>query len=188
MKMNSAPKRLIFSGLAVLVLGAGAFTAYDLISPPPSLLGAWNMTDQGVAISGYDTVAYFTEGKPQKGSTEFQHDWQDATWQFANQSHRDLFAADPEAYVPEFGGFCAAAMSYGTVAKADPETWAIIEGKLYLNYDELARELFHENLLANIFKAETKWVAEIDEYEQDKIRLAKVETKKRALAEAKQDR
>ena len=97
----------------IVVVMAAVF--FQETEPRAALVGAWNMTDQGVAISGYDTVAYFTEGKPQKGDAEFQHDWQDATWQFANQSHRDLFAADPESYVPEFGGFCAAAMSYSPI-------------------------------------------------------------------------
>ena len=177
----------ILAGTATIVVVMAA-VFFQETEPRAALVGAWNMTDQGLAISGYDTVAYFTEGKPQKGDAEFQHSWQDATWQFANQSHRDLFAADPEAYVPEFGGFCAAAMSYGTVAKADPETWAIIDGKLYLNYDESARELFHENLMQNISKAETHWIAEVDEFEQEQIRLAKIEAKKRALAEAEQGR
>ena len=59
----------------------------------------------GVAIKGYDTVAYFTEGRAIKGETEFALSWQDARWLFANARHRDLFAANPERYAPQFGGF-----------------------------------------------------------------------------------
>ncbi len=163
MKMNAAPKRLVFAGLAGLVLGAGAFTAYALMIPPPGLLGAWNMTDHGVAISGYDTVAYFTEGKPQKGSAEFQHSWQDATWQFAKQSHRDLFAADPEAYAPAYGGYCAYGVALRNKPSIDPEAWSIVDGRLYLNLSKSIQARWEQDIPGYIVKADAIWLEIVDD-------------------------
>ena len=73
-----------------------------------------------VAIQGYDTVAYFTAGKPVKGSPEFEAVWQGARWQFANAEHQDMFSADPETYAPRFGGYCVMGMTMGLSAKPNP--------------------------------------------------------------------
>ena len=149
-------------GLLALVLGGGVIAAFAVMTPQTELHGTWNKSDQDVAISGYDTVAYFTEGRPVKGDAGINYAWRDANWQFATQKHRDMFTADPEQYVPEFGGFCAAAMTYGAVAKANPEHWAIVDGKLYLNYDDYAYQVFHENLAENIAKADVKWAEKVE--------------------------
>lgn len=149
-------------GLLALVLAGGVIAAFAVMTPQTELHGAWNKSDQDVAISGYDTVAYFTEGRPVKGDAGINYAWRDANWQFATQKHRDMFTADPELYVPEFGGFCAAAMTYGAVAKANPEHWAIVDGKLYLNYDDYAYQVFHENLAKNIAKADVKWAEKVE--------------------------
>ena len=149
-------------GLLALVLAGGVIAAFAVMTPQTELHGTWNKSDQDVAISGYDTVAYFTEGRPVKGDAGINYAWRDANWQFATQKHRDMFTADPEKYVPEFGGFCAAAMTYGAVAKANPEHWAIVDGKLYLNYDDYAYQVFHENLAENIAKADVKWAEKVE--------------------------
>ena len=70
-----------------------------------------NKDADGVAILGYDTVAYFTDGRPVKGSPDFEYVWQDARWRFASAEHRTLFASDPDRYAPQFGGFCTGAMA-----------------------------------------------------------------------------
>ena len=88
----------------------------------------------GVAIKGTDPVAYFTLGEPVKGSKDFEAEWNGATWRFATAGHRDLFKADPEKYGPQYGGYCAWAVSQGYTAGIDPEAWKIVDGKLYLNY------------------------------------------------------
>jgi YHS domain-containing protein len=88
-----------------------------------------------VAIEGYDTVAYFTESKPVKGSDKYTQDWLGATWQFASEEHRKLFAANPISYAPQYGGFCADGMSDGkghAQVNIEPTTWQIVDGKLYL--------------------------------------------------------
>jgi len=92
----------------------------------------------GVAIMGYDTVAYFTEGQPMKGSEEFAYDWLGTPWFFANAKHRDLFAADPAKYAPQYGGYCTLGVGLdGHAAESiDIErAWRIIDDKLYFVYD-----------------------------------------------------
>lgn len=111
----------------------------------------------GVAIKGYDTVAYFTEGRALKGKKEFEFSWQGARWYFANTSHRDLFAANPERYVPKFGGFCSSGLSRGMKVTADPEAWTIVDGRLYLKFNKAVRDRWRQNTAENIKKAEKNW-------------------------------
>jgi hypothetical protein len=111
----------------------------------------------GVAIKGYDTVAYFTEGQAIKGNPEFAFSWQDAQWYFSNARHRDLFAANPELYAPQFGGYCANGLSKGKVVAADPEEWTIVDGKLYIKFNRSARDSWRQDKTAKIKKAEEKW-------------------------------
>lgn len=86
-----------------------------------------------VAILGYDTVAYFVEGHPVPGSPEIQQSWLGATWYFSSVANRDAFAADPIHYAPQYGGFCAGSVANGNItANIDPESFRIIDGKLYL--------------------------------------------------------
>lgn len=110
-----------------------------------------------VAIKGYDTVAYFTEGQPTRGLEEFAHTWQGAKWWFASAEHRDMFAADPEKYAPRFGGFCAMGLSLGMQAQADPEAWVIVDDKLYLTFSQPALAKFTVDTPSHIRKAEAEW-------------------------------
>ena len=114
---------------AVIVIAAGVFAGF-------ARAGEVNVGYFGnVAIKGYDTVAYFTDGKPAKGSQEFSYDWLGATWYFVNAEHRKLFAANPISYAPQYGGFCADGVSDGNghaQVNVEPTTWQIINGKLYL--------------------------------------------------------
>jgi hypothetical protein len=92
----------------------------------------------GVAIMGYDTVAYFTEGRAMKGSEEFSYEWLGTPWHFANAKHRDMFAADPAKYAPQYGGYCTGgiALDGHAAENVDPErAWRIIDGRLYFVYD-----------------------------------------------------
>jgi YHS domain-containing protein len=110
-----------------------------------------------VAIKGYDTVAYFTEGQPVRGSSEFSHMWNDAEWHFANAANRDLFASNPEQYAPQFGGFCANGLSKGKKVVADPTAWTIVDGKLYLKFSEKARDEWRGDQEARIDRAIKNW-------------------------------
>jgi len=116
-----------------------------------------NTTADQVAINGYDTVAYFEDGQATRGRPEHQVLWQDARWYFANDDHRQLFAANPARYAPQFGGLCAASVAKGRFVKVDAETWAIVDGKLYLNYDRDTADTWSREAEANIAAAEQIW-------------------------------
>lgn len=116
-----------------------------------------NATDGNVAINGYDAVAYFTDGKATKGSGENEIIWQGALWHFASPEHRKLFEADPSRYAPQFGGWCAAGMAEGEYVQVDAEAWAIVDGKLYLNYSRKVRDKWQDNRSESIAKAERTW-------------------------------
>ena len=115
----------------------------------------------GVAIEGYDTVAYFTEGKAMKGSEEFAHDWLGTPWHFANATHRDMFAADPARFAPQYGGYCALGVGLDGHASEniDPErAWRIIDDKLYFVYDPTyVGELDGPGREKWLTNAETNW-------------------------------
>jgi YHS domain-containing protein len=111
----------------------------------------------GVAIRGTDPVAYFTEGRPVEGSSDFTADWNGAEWRFASAENRDKFVADPEAFAPQYGGFCAWAVSQGYTASTVPEAWRIVDGKLYLNYSLGVQKQWEGDIPGNIAKADTNW-------------------------------
>jgi YHS domain-containing protein len=110
-----------------------------------------------VALSGYDAVAYFTESKPIKGDAKFTHSYQGAKWQFASADNRDKFAAAPEKFAPQYGGYCAWAVSQGYTASADPMRWKIVQGKLYLNYDQEVQKKWETDIPGFIQKANASW-------------------------------
>ena len=113
--------------------------------------------EDGVAIKGADPVAYFTEDAYVQGSEEFTHDWNGAVWHFASAENRDAFANEPEKFAPEYGGFCAWAVSQGATAPIDPTAWKIVDGKLYLNYDARVQAQWSEDIPGNIAKADQNW-------------------------------
>ncbi len=112
---------------------------------------------QGVAIGGHDPVAYFREGRAVIGSAAYAHRWNGAVWRFATAEARALFAADPEAYAPQFGGWCAFAMSQDRLAAGDPLVWRIVEGRLYLNCSARAQRDWEADLAANIARGQAVW-------------------------------
>src|SRR5208337_3874751 len=116
-----------------------------------------NKTSDGVAIKGYDPVAYFIDRKPVSGSGEFKYVWMGAKWHFSSAEHRDLFMKNPEKYAPKYGGYCAYAVSVGTTADIDPEEWNIVAGKLYLNLSKKIRDKWSKDIPGNIKKADENW-------------------------------
>jgi hypothetical protein len=110
------------------------------------------------AIKGYDTVAYFKDGKALKGSESFTFQWHDMTWHFLSEENRGLFAASPEKYAPQYDGYCAWAMTEARKAHTDPELWMIVDGKLYLNCNKAAYENWIRDIPGNIKKADTNWI------------------------------
>jgi YHS domain-containing protein len=110
-----------------------------------------------VAIRGYDTVAYFVENAPVKGSKEFESEYMGATWRFASAENKSLFDANPEKYAPQYGGYCAYAVSQGYTASIQPEQFTVHDGKLYLNYNASVNKKWLGNRDQFIVDANSNW-------------------------------
>ena len=115
------------------------------------------MREDGVAIQGYDTVAYFTEGRAMQGKPALEYFWGESRWWFATAEHRDLFAADPERYAPRFGGYCTGGLSLGYKMVADPENWYIVDGALHLQHSKAGRDKAAADPEPVVAKAEETW-------------------------------
>ena len=112
-----------------------------------------------LAIDGYDPVAYFTIGSPTRGLPEIEYEWDEHLYRFSRPEHREIFKADPVRYAPQFGNFCAMALTRGELVEANPEYWLISEGKLYLFGKAVGPALFQQDLAANIIKADqNRWL------------------------------
>lgn len=134
-------------GLACVAVGA------LLAGGPKSSIN----TSSGVALRGYDAVAYATDGAAVTGQDAYQTTWNGAHWLFASAAHRDQFAAAPQKYAPQFGGYCAWAVSRGYTADGDPEAWKIVDGRLYLNYSKRVQKMWEQDVAGNIAKGEANW-------------------------------
>lgn len=111
----------------------------------------------GVAVGGYDTVAYFTKGVETKGDASIKTTYMDVEWRFSSQENLDMFVDDPQKYAPQYGGYCAFAASKGYLAKGDPEAWTVHKGKLYLNFNKDVRSLWQQDIPGNVEKADAKF-------------------------------
>jgi YHS domain-containing protein len=140
--------------LASVLVAACAATAGKVSQTRP--VDELNL-QHGVALKGYDPVAYFAEGGPAAGNAATSYRWHGATWLFSTPEHREAFMADPQHYAPQFGGYCAFALSRGTTADADPHQWAIVDGKLYVNNNGFAKKLWDLDRPANIAAGDTNW-------------------------------
>ena len=118
-------------------------------------------TDEG-AIRGYDPVAYFTDAAPTRGNDQFSKSWQGATFHFASAENLKRFKADPAAYAPQYGGYCAYAVSKGATATTVPEAWTIVDGKLYLNYSLGIKQRWSGDVAGNIRAANSNWPAVLE--------------------------
>lgn len=114
--------------------------------------------NNGIAIRGYDPVAYFTDSKPVEGSNEFKYKWQGVEWHFKNKANLDVFKASPEKYAPQFGGFCAYGMSEGYKAPTEADAFTVVNDKLYLNYNKKVKDEWLKEKDLRIRKAESNWV------------------------------
>lgn len=111
----------------------------------------------GTAIEGYDVVAYFTAGAPQPGKPEHAVIWKGAVWQFVSPEHREMFEANPRAYAPQYGGYCAFGVSQGIILHTDPDVWQIRGGKLYLIHNPSVWVQWVEDVPGNIARANANW-------------------------------
>lgn len=116
-----------------------------------------NLNEKGVILDGYDPVAFFTDNKPVLGSEKFQFSYQDAVYYFVSQEHLDLFKANPEKYRPQFGAWCAYAVSLGRIAPIDVNTFSIIDGRLVIQHNERAVKGWNKDITGNLTKADKYW-------------------------------
>jgi YHS domain-containing protein len=147
--LSFAPLRSFIAACLLSLLLTGVASA-------DSPIAAVN-TEQGLAIKGYDPVAYFTAGKPTPGTAEFTAAYKRATYRFASAENRARFIATPEKFVPQYGGYCAYAIALNKIADIDPDDWAIINDKLYLNNGFLAQTLWSLDKSGNIAKGDQNW-------------------------------
>lgn len=138
----------IFSKLAlVALLFAGAFVfAADPIN-----------NKRGVAVKGYDVVAYFTDGKAVKGNEAHTFEHAGVKWQFASADNMNAFKANPEKYAPQYGGYCAYGVAKGATYDIDPDAWKIVDGKLYLNYSTGVQKDWNKDIPGYIKTADANW-------------------------------
>lgn len=141
--------------LAVVFLVAGLLLpgGFALAAKGPVFTGLFS----NVAVGGHDVVAYFTENRPVRGDKRFSFEFKGAAWHFASAVNRDLFVAGPERYAPQYGGYCAWAVSEGSTASADPAFWKIVDRKLYLNYDAQVQKKWENDIAGHIRKADRNW-------------------------------
>jgi len=145
--------RRSFVSLAAAALAATGKAKAD-VPRPINTLGS----PDGVAIRGYDPIAYFRDNGPRPGRPEFSVRHSGATWYFASAENTALFEADPEHYLPAFGGFCAYGTSRGYLVKIEPEAWSIVDGRLYLNYDLNVRKTWLGRTKTYIARADGNWL------------------------------
>lgn len=110
-----------------------------------------------LALQGYDTVAYFTVGEPTKGSADFATTYEGAEFRFSSEENLNLFLAEPAKYAPQFGGYCAWAVAKGQTAKGDARRWAVVDGKLYLNYNKGIQKKWDKDRAGFITSANENW-------------------------------
>lgn len=144
--MDFTRRNTLILALTAVLFGAPLLAASDPV-----------YTRFGVAIRGYDPVAYFTQGEPVKGSKDFSTEWNGAQWRFANAEHLEMFLAEPERYAPQYGGYCAWAVSNNYTASTQPEAWTIFEDKLYLNYSLSVRGQWEQDIPGNVAKGDANW-------------------------------
>jgi len=141
-------KNKIIAIVGILVLVVGTFATVKKVSPISwGMWGNYN-TASGLALKGYDPVAYIQSSEAMPGNSEFTYTWDDADWQFASAENMTLFEQDPEAFAPQFGGFCSFAASKGFTADISPHAWHVLDGKLYVFADK---------------NVQADWVAGIDD-------------------------
>jgi hypothetical protein len=138
--------------LTVPAFGLGPVLAFDPSSPTPI-----NVERSGVGLKGYDPVGYFAAGAPVEGDPAITAVHNSVMYAFASEANRDAFIVEPERYLPEYGGFCALAMTFGKKVDIDPNAWRIVDGKLYVQANHRTAELWHQDIPGNIAKADAQW-------------------------------
>ena len=146
-------KTSIFAGFAVATIAFAAPAPEAYAKDKAPVYTSWN---KNIAAGGYDAVSFF-KSKPTEGKSEFTAVYNGAEWQFSSEANRDLFQANPEAFAPQYGGYCAWAIAGGKLAKGSPKHWHIEDGKLYLNYNAKIKDRWTADRANFITQADEKW-------------------------------
>lgn len=117
-----------------------------------------NKSADGLALRGFDAVAYFAVDNAVKGDTKYEYVWNGAKWLFSSAENLEKFKLDPAAYTPQYGGYCSYAVSHGYTADGDPEAWKVVDGKLYLNYNQKAKDAWEMEMEKNIKQGDQNWI------------------------------
>lgn len=136
----------------IYLLGLVMLTTFNLVAQQSE-----TFVKSGIAIQGYDPVAYFKESKPVKGDERFILKWNDANWLFSSQQNLDSFKLNPSKFAPQYGGYCAYGMSEGHKAPTDPDAWTIVNDKLYLNYNTKVKGFWKKDQAKRIEDADKNW-------------------------------
>ena len=155
-----ASKKKIFI-LVIIILIAAPATIASIYKISPLAWNIWGPVNaaKGVAIKGHDPVAYFVLGKAQMGDPSITINWNSVDWHFSSNEHRSLFESNPEKYAPQFGGYCATAISIGMTADIDPNSWHIENEKLYLFFNEEPKLDYIAGINDGIIqRSEQKWL------------------------------
>ncbi len=122
----------------------------------------WYPYKSGVGADGYDLISYFDGNGPQKGSATYSAEYDGVTWHFRNAKNRDQFLEDPARYTPQYGGYCAYAAAKRSKAYGDPTAWTLHKGKLYFNYNRLARRIWEGDIDTFIPRGDKYWSGLLD--------------------------
>ena len=141
---------------------APAFAAALLLAACQTFNTTSEGADANLMLKGHDPVAYFTEGRHVPGKPDIKAEHDGVTYRFASAEHRDLFVKQPGKYAPQYGGFCANGIAYAIPWGGDPDTWAIIDGKLYIFGGEGSRRYFLMDERQNLALADSYWKNEVD--------------------------
>jgi len=144
-----------------LFIAAVLFSALSTFATAKDLL---NLDGSGVAIQGYDPVAFFTDGRPVKGNPQFQSEYRDAKYYFVSAEHKATFDKEPAKYEPQFGGYCAYGVSRGRKVPIKIEAWQIVNGRLLMQYDLDIKDKFNQDQLGNLRKADQNWPGLVEKY------------------------
>jgi YHS domain-containing protein len=145
------------AALAVVALTTSSFISTPALAIVPDSRSEVDTDEKGLALQGYDAVAYFTDGQPKKGDPRFQTKLKGVTYYFASADHLKKFKASPNAYLPQFGGFCAMGTAMSHKFEGDPNVWKIVDNKLYLNFNPDVGRRWSQDVPGNISRADDNW-------------------------------
>lgn len=156
--MTPLRRATIIALLLITLTGGFAFAGAAMAAKPEIYTGRFS----NLAVDGFDAVAYFTVGAPVKGLKDYEFSYKGATWRFSSAENLEKFSANPDAYAPQYGGYCAWAVAQGRLARGAPQYWTIYSGKLYLNYNAKVQADWLTDIPGFIAKADANWPGVLD--------------------------